>query len=102
VLDVVDALASALETPASFGQVVNIGSDSEVSINDLAKLAIKLTDSRSEIQHIPYDQAYGEGFEDMRRRVPSLEKAAKLLGYRVSRDLETIVKDVADSLRGAT
>src|SRR5206468_10639002 len=82
VSDVVGGLIKALETPACFGQVINFGSDAEVSINNLAKRAIELTSSKSDVRYIPYDQVYGEGFEDMQRRVPSLEKANRLVGYK--------------------
>lgn len=99
VSDVVNGLTSALETPACFGQVINFGSDAEVTINDLAKLAIELTGSTSEIRYIPYDQVYGEGFEDMQRRVPSLEKARRLVGYEPTRTLVDIINDVAAELR---
>lgn len=99
VADIVDGLTRVLETPTCFGQVINLGSDLEVSIDGLAKLTVKLTDSRSEIHHVSYSEAYGEGFEDMRRRVPSLEKAARLLNYRPTRDLPTIIQDVAAELR---
>lgn len=101
VLDVVDALARALETSACFGQVINVGSNVEVTINQLAELAVKLSASKSKVEHIPYDQAYAEGFEDMRRRVPSLEKAERLLGYRPRRDLATIVRDVIGEVRSS-
>ena len=99
VLDVVDALARSMERAECFGQVINLGSDSEVTINDLARRAIELTGSKSDVRHVPYDQAYGEGFEDMRRRVPSLEKARRLLDYRPTRALDSIIRDVADDLR---
>src|SRR2546423_12324939 len=82
VSDVVSALAKTLEIPACFGQVINIGNDQEVTINQLAKVAVELSGSKSEIRHIPYAEAYGEGFEDMRRRVPSLTKAQQLLNYK--------------------
>lgn len=99
VADVVDGLSRVLETPACFGQVINLGSDVEASIEDLAKLTVKLTDSRSEIHHVSYTEAYGEGFEDMLRRVPSLEKAARLIDYHPTRDLPTIITDVAAEFR---
>ena len=70
-----------------------------MTINDLAKVAVELTASKSEIRRIPYSEAYGEGFEDMRRRVPSLEKAKHLLGYTVTRDLRAIVGDVVAEMR---
>ena len=99
VADVVDGLVKMLELPACFGQVINLGSDSEVTINDLAKRAIELTSSKSEIRHVPYTEAYGEGFEDMRRRVPSLEKARQMLGYQPTRSLYDIINDVAAEMR---
>jgi UDP-glucose 4-epimerase len=89
----------AMESPVCFGQVVNFGSDKEVSINELAKRAIELTGSTSEIRYVPYDQVYGAGFEDMQRRVPSLEKAARLVGYRPTRTLDDIINDVAAEMR---
>jgi UDP-glucose 4-epimerase len=101
VSDVVIALAKTLETPACFGQVINIGNDQEVTINDLAKVAVELTGSKSEIRHIPYNEAYGEGFEDMRRRVPSLKKAQQLLGYKPTRQLRAIVQDVIAACQAA-
>lgn len=95
VSDVVSGLKVLLETPACFGQVINLGNDEEVSITQLAERAIALTGSRSEIHYVPYSVAYGEGFEDMRRRVPSLEKAARLIGYKPTRTLDDIINDVA-------
>ena len=66
VLDVVEAFAVALDRPDSFGQVINIGSNAEVTIDELAQRTIELTGSKSQVIHIPYSEAYGEGFEDMR------------------------------------
>ena len=99
--DVVDGLIRVMETPACFGQVVNLGNDAEVSINDLAKRAIELTGSKSEIRYIPYDQVYGEGFEDMQRRVPSLDKARRLIGYKPTKTLDNIINDVAAEMRAS-
>ena len=101
VADVIEGLVRLLETPACFGTVVNLGNSDEVSINDLAKRAIALTGSKSEIRYIPYVEVYGEGFEDMQRRVPSLRKAADLIGYKPTRTLDDIINDVAAELRGA-
>jgi UDP-glucose 4-epimerase len=102
VLDVVGALSRALDTPACFGQVINIGNDAEVSIADLAAAARRSVGSASPVQHVPYEQVYGEGFEDMRRRVPCLEKARRLLGYNPTRTLDQILADVAQDLRSRT
>ena len=95
VADVIEGLVKLLETPACFGQVINIGNDEEVSIKDLAERACKLTNSSSEIRYLSYEEVYGDGFEDMRRRVPSLEKARKLIGFRPTRTLADIINDVA-------
>ena len=99
VLDVIEGLTRVIETPACFGQVVNIGNAEEVTIKQLAEKAIALTESTSEIKYIPYEEAYGEGFEDMRRRVPSLEKAKRLIGYEPTRTLDAIINDVAEQFR---
>lgn len=95
VSDVVSGLKVMLENPDCFGQVINLGNDDEFSITRLAEKAIELTGSSSEIRYVPYSVAYGEGFEDMRRRVPSLEKAARLIGYKPTRTLDDIINDVA-------
>ena len=99
VSDVVEGLVKMLETPICFGQVINIGNDEEVSIMGLADRAITLTGSSSEVKFVPYEEAYGEGFEDMRRRVPSLEKAKRLIGYKPTRTLDNIINDVAGEYR---
>ena len=95
VLDVVEALENILEAPDCLGKVINLGSDEEVSINHLATTIIGLLNSPSEIRHVAFEEAYGEGFEDMLRRVPDLERARQLVGYRPKRDLKTIILDVA-------
>ena len=99
VADVVEGLVKMLETPTCFGQVINLGNDEEVSIMGLADRAITLTGSSSEIKFVPYEEAYGEGFEDMRRRVPSLDKAKRLIGYKPTRTLDNIINDVAGEYR---
>ena len=101
VLDVVEGLVRILEQPACCGQIINLGSDREISINDLAKLVVEVTGSRSVIRHVPYSAVYGEGFEDMLRRVPCLERAARLIGYNPIRDLRSVVADVAAERRNA-
>lgn len=101
VADVVEGLVKILETPACFGQVINLGNSEETSIKELAEKAIALTNSSSELNYIPYEEAYGEGFEDMRRRVPSLDKAERLIGYQPTRSLEIIINDVANEYKKA-
>jgi len=94
--DVVEALAQLVRTPAACGEVFNLGSDEEISINDLAARVRGACGSRSEIVHIPYDQAYEEGFEDMQRRVPSLEKIRGLIGYTPRTGLDRIIESVVE------
>ena len=101
VFDVVEGLVKVLETPECFGQVINLGNDDEVSILGLADKAITVTGSSSEIKFIPYEEAYGDGFEDMRRRVPNLAKAKRLVSYRPTRTLDDIINDVAAEFRNS-
>ncbi len=83
-----------MECKAAKGQVVNIGNAEEVTIMQLAERVKSLTGSDSPIKLIPYNEAYEDGFEDMLRRVPSLERAKKLIGYEPTRTLDDILKDV--------
>ena len=94
VSDIVRALASLMEKEQAYGEVFNLGNDQEISIHNLAKNVREMTNSKSEIVLIPYDEAYEAGFEDMERRVPSLEKIQKLLGWRPSLGLDRILNDV--------
>ena len=102
VKDVVKALAQLGQLEAAVGNVFNIGSDEETTILGLAQLVRDLTGSSSPIQLIPYEQAYDEGFEDMRRRVPDLGKIQALTGYRPTFTLRQIVQNVIDYQRQPT
>lgn len=94
VADVIKGVVGLAEHPQAVGQVFNIGNTQEVTILDLATRVIALTNSRSEIKFIPYDKAYAPGFEDMQRRVPSIDKIAKLTGYRPEHNLDDILRRV--------
>jgi UDP-glucose 4-epimerase len=94
VADVVDALIKLAACPQALGRVVNIGSAEEVTINHLAQRVIELTGSKSPIEHIPYDQAYIDGFEDMLRRVPDLTVARQFIGYQPHHSLDEIIASV--------
>jgi UDP-glucose 4-epimerase len=96
VSDVVGALVGLMDHPGAVGEVFNLGSSEEVSIQTLAERVKALTRSKSEIVYIPYERAYGEGFEDMPRRVPELAKIHSLLGYRPRKSLEEILSGVID------
>jgi UDP-glucose 4-epimerase len=92
--DVVRAITQLSTHPAAIGQVFNIGATQEITIEELAKRVIALTESKSEICYVPYDQAYAPGFEDMRRRVPSIEKISRLTGYKPSYTLDEMLQNV--------
>jgi UDP-glucose 4-epimerase len=96
VSDAVGALIQLAQHPDAVGEVFNVGSVEEVTIDGLARLVKHMTRTNSEIRYIPYDEAYEEGFEDMPRRVPDLGKIERLLGYRPTRSLREIVQDVID------
>lgn len=99
VQDVVKSLMALMEHPDAVGQIFNLGSDQEVTINELARRVIQLTGSSSTIQHIPYDQAYEAGFEDMRRRVPDVSKLRRLIGFAPQRSLDEILRSVIEYFR---
>ena len=94
VKDVVKALIKLVEEPKAVGEVFNIGSQEEVSIEQLAKEIIRITKSKSKIEYIPYEKAYEEGFEDMQRRIPDTTKINKLIGFKPSYTLAQIIKDI--------
>jgi UDP-glucose 4-epimerase len=96
VKDVVRALMLLSRNPQAIGQLFNVGSSHEISIADLAQLIKKLTGSTSEIQFVPYDQAYEAGFEDMERRVPSIEKIHELVGYSPTLCIEEILLNIIE------
>jgi len=88
VTDVVKGIISLTNHPDAVGEVFNIGSDKEITIENLAIKIKQMTNSRSEIQYILYDKAYEKGFEDMRHRKPDLTKIKSLIGYEPKVKLE--------------
>jgi UDP-glucose 4-epimerase len=94
VKDVVESILRLVACPAAVGEVVNIGNDQEISIEGLARIVRERAQSVSPVQFVSYDQAYAPGFEDMQRRVPSLEKLAALTGFRPTTELKVIVDEV--------
>jgi UDP-glucose 4-epimerase len=95
VSDTVEALRRLMSCPEARGQVINVGGTEEVQIGYLARLVIQTVGSPSVIEHVSYDEAYAPGFEDMRRRRPSVEKLARLTGFRPRIRLEEIVRRTA-------
>lgn len=99
VRDVVDALCLLMDNPNALGEVFNIGTDHEVTIHELAEQVIAATASKSEIQLVPYDQVYPEGFEDMQRRLPDVSKLARVTGFRPTTPLSRIIEDIIADMR---
>src|SRR6202789_4331046 len=99
VRDCVQAVQRLISNPQAIGEVINIGSTEEVSIDHLALLVKQRTGSNSPIVSVPYDQAYEPGFEDMPRRVPALEKLEGLTGFRPRIPLNDIVDGVVSYFR---
>ena len=99
VYDVIDAMVAIAFADNTIGKVINIGNDYEISINELAQKIITETDSKSEIVYMPYEEAYGNGFEDMERRVPNIDLINQLVGWKPQRDLSTMISDIADFLQ---
>ena len=94
VTDVVNALVGLISREAAYGEVFNVGAQEEVSILELAHRIIGSAESRSEVSFIPYDEAYGPGFEDMYRRIPDTGKVEALLDWRPTLALDGILDDV--------
>ena len=99
VRDTVESLLRLIPLDRAVGEVINIGNTEEVSIENLAKIVKRRTDSSSPIQFIPYDQAYEPGFEDMMRRVPSIDKLESFTGFRPQTSLAEIIDRVASYFR---
>ena len=99
VRDVVDALVRLTREPRAAGQVFNLGSEEEVSIDDLARRVIELAGSNSDVRHIPYEQAYGRSFDDLPRRVPRLDRIRAMIGFQPRYRLDEIIRSVIDEAR---
>ena len=99
VYDVVDAVMAIAFGENTIGKVMNIGNNTEISINALAKKIIDETKSKSEIIYVPYEEAYGNGFEDMERRVPNIDLINQLVGWKPKRDLSTMIADISVEMK---
>jgi UDP-glucose 4-epimerase len=99
--DVIEALLLVIDSPKAIGQVYNVGNNFEISIADLAKKVIEVTDSSSKLEFKSYADAYGPGFEDLERRVPDISKVERDLGWAPKRDLTQIIQDIALDLKNS-
>jgi UDP-glucose 4-epimerase len=96
VKDVIKTLIKLMNNKDAVGNVFNIGSQEEITIENLAKKIIEISKSKSKITYISYEKAYEEGFEDMQRRVPDTAKVKNLVGFKPTIDLEGIIKSVIE------
>jgi UDP-glucose 4-epimerase len=92
--DVVRGIMGLIDEPRAVGEIFNIGGEGEISINDLATRIVSVARSSSQIRHIPYNEAYQEGFEDMERRGPDISKIRNLIGYQNTHSLDDILEKV--------
>jgi UDP-glucose 4-epimerase len=99
VKDSIRCQVALMNNPQAVGEIFNLGSQQEVTIEGLARQVIEITGSQSGIKFIPYEEAYEAGFEDMRRRVPDMTKLRNLLGFAPESDLRGILTDVVDYFR---
>ena len=100
--DITEGVLGLVAHEGAEGGVFNVGASDEISINALAERIVQLTGSTSTVTHIPYDEAYEAGFEDMQRRRPNTSKIRSLLNWSPVRSLDDIILDVADDLRQRT
>ncbi len=96
--DVVDASIALMNCPSAPGRVYNVGSQEEISIEDLAKRIIEITGSKSKIEYISYEEAYGKPFDDMMRRVPCLDRIKETIGYEPTTGLDEILAGVIEDI----
>ena len=99
VSDSVRAAIALMDSDATVGEVFNVGSESEIRISELAERVRAMCESRSEIVFVPYEEAYGENFEDMPRRVPSLVKTRATIGWEPEVGLDEILRSVIEYQR---
>ncbi|GMU91710.1 MAG: epimerase [Candidatus Hydrogenedentota bacterium] len=102
VKEVVPALVTLMERRDINGEIFNIGSTDRITIDDLARRVVERVGSSSPIQHVPYEKAYGPGYEDMRHRAPSLDKIRAAIGYAPTTSLDTILDAVIADMRART
>lgn len=99
VLDIIDGMTALVEDTTSYGNIYNIGSTEEISIENLAVKIKEMAGSCSEIKYIPYEEAYGQAFDDMKRRIPCLGRIQQQVGYKPRISLDEMLKRIIDYFR---
>jgi UDP-glucose 4-epimerase len=97
--EVVKACIALLGTPAASGKVFNVGSPHEISVGDLAEKVRALVDPRCAVSRVPFTEAYGPGFEDLQRRVPSVERLKATIGFTPSKRLDDFLPEIVEDVR---
>ncbi|MEU1852542.1 NAD-dependent epimerase/dehydratase family protein [Streptomyces sp. NPDC019990] len=98
--DLVPALVALVADTRAYGRAFNLGGSEEVSVRELADRVLRITGSHSDVVHVPYERAYGSGFEDMARRMPDTTRARQLIGFRSRTSLDQMIAAVAADQRG--
>jgi UDP-glucose 4-epimerase len=99
--DVVPALVALLADETAYSKVFNLGSNEQTTISQLAERVISATGSSSTISKVPYEEAYGDGYEDMQRRIPDCTRANQQIGFAPTRTLDDIIAAVVADRRGS-
>lgn len=99
VSDVVRGAMLLADSTAAEGEIFNIGTDEEITVGQLAERVKEKCESSSAIEYVPYEQIYGRSFEDMRRRVPNLQKINRVVGYRPSQTLDQLLESIIREIR---
>jgi len=94
--DAIKAIIALMDTKDAVGQIFNVGSTQEIQIRELAEKIIKMAGSSSTIEYIPYEHAYGQGFEDMKRRVPDISKIKNYIGWEPEVDLDELLSIIIE------
>jgi UDP-glucose 4-epimerase len=97
--DAIEAITHLMDAPAAEGDVFNVGSEESITIRDLAERVRRMTGSSSEMVFVPYEEAFGPGFEDIKYRVPDISKLRRLTGYAPTLSIDEILERVIDYTR---
>ena len=100
--DTIRALDGLMAARGISGEIFNVGSTERIAIADLAARVLTLTGSSSELVHVPYDEVYGQGIEDMIHRQPAIEKVTAAIGWQPTRTLDEILRDVVRHTRSVS
>jgi UDP-glucose 4-epimerase len=99
--DTIEALLLLIDSDQAIGRPFNIGRHAEVTIQELAERVVRITESSSRIRHVPYEEAYGEGFEELGRRKPDTTRIEELTGWHAGLSIEAAIADVIDFERAS-